>query len=113
MKKRRIILFGVCVALYFAAYLSIRSNHYLIHRKTWANGRNYHWVESGELIDGPSAFMAIALVADENEEDFDAAEEQVMKAILRAERKQTTAGLFFFPLRVSEVGFWFCVDFRD
>ena len=113
MKKRRTILVGICLAGYLAFYLGVRSNHYLIHRKTWAGGWNRHWIQKGELIDGPTAFIAIGMVSDNNGNDFDSAEQTVMKAIRKAERKQSAVSVLFLPLRLLETGFWFCIDARD
>jgi hypothetical protein len=113
MKKRKLIIAGICLVVYSAFYLNVRSNHYLIHRKTWAGGWNRHWVQAGELIDGPMAFMAIGMLAEEKGQDFDSAEKQVTKAIRKAERKQAALGVLFFPLRVAETTFCFCVDLKD
>ncbi|GEM_PF-6275926 len=91
----------------------VRSNHYLIHRTTWSGGWNRHWVQKGELIDGPMACIATGMVAAENGNDFDSAEKQVMHAIRKEERKQAATSVLFLPLRLLETGFWYCVDWKE
>lgn len=59
------------------------------------------------------AFVAMIMLANENGQDIDAAEEQVIEAIRNTERKQSIAGIAYFPMRLAETVFWYLVDMRD
>lgn len=42
------IITAALLLVYCASYLILRSDHTLIHRKTWGGGKNYHSVELGD-----------------------------------------------------------------
>jgi hypothetical protein len=128
--KHRIILGGCAlfVLAYFGSYLWLRMNHTFIHRagryaprisrnETRPRRSTNHFVEPGQVADGPQIFAGVMFVAAAVSETHDLSDVQFEKMLESAaqqvesmERKRDRLFLLYEPAAFCETMVWKVID---
>jgi hypothetical protein len=96
---------------YAATYAACRAQRELIHRKTWDNGWNRHWIRPAN----PEPSVQPHPLAPQHipgDEEYNVAMQQFKREWKAISLRRKVFGVVYFPLRCCESVIWWILDAR-
>ncbi len=112
LTKPLFALMMLLFCIYGGAYCFERKETLFIHRKTWSNGWNSHWIEAGypKTTISPLPFAPLHINGDEK---YNEGMRIFATEFNYIRKKQKILGFFYFPLRVFESCVWWLFDPKE